>query len=267
MLLAEEYKCLELAKLAEVQIGDLVDPKTAFEFLPAAFRLGREQLKSDLLEYIEDYSSSLLTTTNDDILLLNPTAMKAILESDQLDLDETRVVEVACYWAEHYLARARENCINAERDNARASIIKFRPSIEDSSSNSSDIPVLGSHRENNDLCKKSVYLHEALDEVADTLSSLRLALIPPIELLRLEEEYGGKGTIPEECFINAWRILATQGPNVSTEEKKITVQPRKGTVTRVQRRKSYADPLLAARRSKSSAVRISDVNVNRAFGH
>ncbi|TPP62391.1 hypothetical protein FGIG_04392 [Fasciola gigantica] len=265
MRLAEDYKCDELADLAEIQMGDLADPKTAFEFLPIAFHIGRNKLKASLLEYIEEYSSTLLVPTNEDLLQLSPKAIKAILESDQLDLDEIRTVEVARYWAENYLERVRESHANAERDNTRASIIKFQPSSDDSITDSSGVQNKAATQEKDDLGKYSSALQEALDQVADVMSALRLALIPPTDLLRLEEENLNKEVIPEQSFINAWRVLATHGLQTTTEDKKPLVQPRKGTVTRTQKRKSFIDPQLLARKSRSFNTRIPEFITGRGF--
>lgn len=44
-------------QLAERQMGYLVDPKSAFEFLPIAMHIERSQLKANLLEYIEEFST------------------------------------------------------------------------------------------------------------------------------------------------------------------------------------------------------------------
>ncbi|KAA0193759.1 hypothetical protein FBUS_00932 [Fasciolopsis buskii] len=249
--LAEDYKCEELADLAERQMGYLVDPKSAFEFLPIAMHIERSQLKANLLEYIEEFSTSLLVTSNEDILRLTPKAMKAILESDQLDIDELRAVEVARYWAENYLERARENSANAERDNARASIIKLQSTSSDSTSDSLETNRMTMNTAKEEWNKYSSATQEALEQVADVMSALRLALIPPTDLLLLEEENLKQGLIPEQCFISAWRVLATQGSPATPDEKRCIALPRKGSITRTQRRKSFIDPQLLARKSRS----------------
>lgn len=128
--------------------------------------------------------------------------MKAILESDQLDIDELRAVEVARYWAENYLERARENSANAERDNARASIIKLQSTSSDSTSDSLETNRMTMNTAKEEWNKYSSATQEALEQVADVMSALRLALIPPTDLLLLEEENLKQGLIPvSDCFV------------------------------------------------------------------
>ncbi|CAH8466727.1 unnamed protein product [Dicrocoelium dendriticum] len=256
MKAAEDYKCNELASLAETQLGCLIDPKTAFEFLPAAFTLKRDFLRTAALEYIEDYSASLLTPTNSDLLNLTAEAMKCILESDSLDLEEMRVVEVACFWAENFLQRARDCSAKLGGSQTRASVVNIVPLRDESPQVSSEITLTDLSHETEVPHSGSVTMQQAMEEVAMVMSCLRLALLTPNELAKLEEEQRRNRLIPQQCFINAWRQLA-MNPNAIADgaEKQGMSASRKGTVSRLHRKKPLAESI---KRTRSLIGRVND---------
>ncbi|CAL8102394.1 unnamed protein product [Calicophoron daubneyi] len=255
MRVADEYKCPELALLAESQIGILLEADTVFEFLPISFRLHKSQLKSAAVDYIEENSATLLIPGNEDLLSLTPDALAAVLKSDLLELDEMRIVEAACYWADNFLRKARETCANVERGNARASIIRIRQSVDESSHESADYPTFQG-KDSDEPFGNSPIMQVALEGVASVMANLRLPLIPPNELAELEEQQQTAKLIPQECFIKAWRVMTLQSAHLpidDDEEIKLSITPRKGTVSRTTRRKSFAsDAFMNARRKAFS---------------
>ncbi|KAG5442956.1 BTB/POZ domain-containing protein 19 [Clonorchis sinensis] len=254
---ADNYKCKELASLAEIQCGFLLDPKNVFEILPAAIHLDLEFLREAALEYIEDHSSFLLNPTNDELLSLTPTAMRLVLERDQLQLDELNVVEVACFWAENFLKRAEEQYVSMERDNSRTSIVQVKPMQEENVQDSSENSQIDAVQDVGTPYSSS-YMQPVLEDVAMVMGALRLVLLSPNELARLEEEQLEKRIIPKECFINAWRFLAFQSaqlPSSGGFTPNVNSSPRQGTGQRTHRRKPTVD---WSRRTKSFVVKPSD---------
>ncbi|KAF6770568.1 hypothetical protein AHF37_11162 [Paragonimus kellicotti] len=205
MKTAKEYRCFELQTLTELNISSLLDTKTVFEFLPTAFQLNFDVLRRSAIEYIEDFSSSLLTPNNENILFLTPVAMRAILDSDLLEVEELRLVEVACYWADNYLQRAKEHCANLERGQARTSIINIRTQPDDTSTQgSTDMTLIDFPVDHTDASHSHLPLmQKAHEDVVMVMHGLRLALLQPNELARLEEEHVEKRLIPvsEESFM------------------------------------------------------------------
>ncbi|TGZ73308.1 hypothetical protein CRM22_001595 [Opisthorchis felineus] len=254
---ADNYKCKELVSLAEIQCAFLLDPKTVFEVLPAAIRLDLKFLRDAALEYIEEHSSLLLSPTNDELLSLTPTAMRLILERDQLQLDELNVVEVACFWAENFLKRSEEQYASVERDNSRTSVTQVRPIQEENVQDSSENSQIDAAQDVGTLYGSS-YMQTVLEDVAMVMGALRLVLLSPNELARLEEEQLEKRIIPRECFINAWRFLALQSAQLPSSDgftPNVNSSPRQGAAQRTQRRKTTTD---WSRRTKSVALKPSD---------
>ncbi|GAA55567.1 hypothetical protein CLF_108343 [Clonorchis sinensis] len=159
--------------------------------------------------------------------------MRLVLERDQLQLDELNVVEVACFWAENFLKRAEEQYVSMERDNSRTSIVQVKPMQEENVQDSSENSQIDAVQDVGTPYSSS-YMQPVLEDVAMVMGALRLVLLSPNELARLEEEQLEKRIIPMAAGAfrspNSQRQAGNMSITVEDERsKRKPAMPREGS--------------------------------------
>ncbi|KAL7985133.1 hypothetical protein Chor_003703, partial [Crotalus horridus] len=171
----------------------------------AAVAYGLLDLQTYCLAFIENYTQEVIQTRG--FLELSEQAMQIILQSDNLAIDEVKLIHAVREWA-HVGSAIMKEC---------TALIRFRGLLASSSYKSCNAEGYADILQENchsNLCWPCTHSLQAVldrtvpDMARPVVPQLRLALLSPRELTSLEEENKKDQMIPVERFAEAWKTHA-----------------------------------------------------------